>query len=125
MNNKINMTDISIFEKNKILEYMSIYLNQVYFENPSSVYKKIHKINIEKSIDLLFTKKNYKEYIINIRNLGNNSIKNKNKSDHKIINEFKSLLYTKTKSEHIVNSNLHLCQNIFIILYNINGILKM
>lgn len=117
------MTDIRIFEKNKILEYVSIYLNQVYFENPSSVYKKIHKINIEKSIDLLFTKKNYKEYIINIRNFGNNSIKNK--SNHKIINEFKSLLYTKTKSEHIVNSNLHLCQNIFIILYNINGILKM
>ena len=117
------MDQSSIYEKSKILEYIIIYLNEVYKEYPLSVYKKIHKINIESSIELLFRKKNYKEYIKNIRNL--NNISAKFKSSHRIINKFKSLLYTKTKSDDIVNSTLYLCQNIFIILYSTDGILKM
>lgn len=117
------MNQSSVYEKSKIFEYIIIYLNEVYKEYPLSVCKKIHKINIENSIELLFRKKNYKEYIKNIRNL--NNISTKFKSNHNIINKFKSLLYTKTKSDDIVNSTLYLCQNIFIILYSIDGILKM
>ena len=117
------MDKSSIYEKSKILEYIIIYLNEVYKEYPLSVYKKIHKINIESTIELLFREKNYKEYIKNIRNL--NNISTQFKSSHRIINQFKSLLYTKTKSDDIVNSSLYLCQNIFIILYNTDGILKM
>ena len=117
------MDQSNIYEKGKILEYIIIYLNEVYKEYPLSVCKKIHKINVECTIELLFRQKNYKEYIKNIRNL--NNISTKFKSSQRIINEFKSLLYTKTKSDDIVNSSLYLCQNIFIILYSTDGILKM
>ena len=117
------MTEFGKYEKNKILIYLSVYLNEVYKECPYSPEKKIHKINMEDSIELLFKQKNYKEYIKNIRNFKNKSMKLI--SSDKVINRFKSLLYTKTKSENIVNDTLHLCQNIFIILYSTDGALKM
>ena len=56
------MDKSSIYEKSKILEYIIIYLNEVYKEYPLSVYKKIHKINTESTIELLFRKKITKIY---------------------------------------------------------------